>query len=191
MHKNSQNSRMTRRVSKSDWLRAALDFLRREGIEGVRVERLAAHLSVAKSGFYYHFRDRDHLRAELLDKWKSVDGLPFDLPLQPDETNVAEVLNRVAETVEKYRLGELDFAIRQWATGDPHVRKVYRKEMKLRVEHIRGAFALLGFEGDDLEARARMFVAYTTSEATLFPDLKASEKKRMRALRIELLTWRG
>ncbi|MHC4350247.1 MAG: TetR/AcrR family transcriptional regulator, partial [Planctomycetota bacterium] len=49
------------RKSKAHWFQAALAALAREGIQGVRVERLARDLGVAKSGFYWHFRDRDDL----------------------------------------------------------------------------------------------------------------------------------
>ena len=58
------------RRKKVDWLRAALAVFESEGIEGVRVERLARDLNVAKSGFYWHFKDRDQLYDELLGLWE-------------------------------------------------------------------------------------------------------------------------
>ena len=57
------------RVSKAEWLAAALDELERGGIDAVRVERLAKILKVAKSGFYWHFQDRRDLQRELLGYW--------------------------------------------------------------------------------------------------------------------------
>ena len=59
----------SKRVSKSDWLETALEFLRREGIDAVRVEALARKLGVAKSGFYWHFREHRQLMQEMLDYW--------------------------------------------------------------------------------------------------------------------------
>ena len=50
-----------RRVTKAEWLATALCELERGGIEAVKVERLSVILSVAKSGFYWHFRDRTDL----------------------------------------------------------------------------------------------------------------------------------
>ena len=56
-----------KRVSKGEWLDMALDILTHEGIEGVRIERLADRLGISKSGFYWHFRDRDDLYRQLLE----------------------------------------------------------------------------------------------------------------------------
>ena len=39
------------------------------GIVRVRVERLARDLGVAKSGFYWHFRDRADLLKQMLRYW--------------------------------------------------------------------------------------------------------------------------
>ena len=55
------------RVSKDQWLAAALEELEKGGIEAVRVERLARILNVARSGFYWHFKNRDDLYRHLLD----------------------------------------------------------------------------------------------------------------------------
>ena len=60
------------RVSGRDWLEAGLEALAREGIAGVRVERLARRLGTSKSGFYWHFRDRAELHRALLDHWSRV-----------------------------------------------------------------------------------------------------------------------
>ena len=57
------------RVRKNDWLEKALQVLEAEGIVGVRVERLARELGVAKRGFYWHFQDREDLYREMLDFW--------------------------------------------------------------------------------------------------------------------------
>ncbi len=71
------------RFSKSDWLAAALDVLADGGIEAIRVERLAKQLGVAKSGLYYHFRDRDDLHAELLLYWLNLDSCRLNARATP------------------------------------------------------------------------------------------------------------
>ena len=58
-----------KRVSKAEWLGQALDVLASDGIQGVRVERLARNLGIAKAGFYWHFRERRDLLQSLLDYW--------------------------------------------------------------------------------------------------------------------------
>ena len=67
--------KMQPRRSKGDWLRGALAVFEQEGIQGVRVERLARDLKVAKSGFYWHFKNRDQLYDELLGLWEKESTL--------------------------------------------------------------------------------------------------------------------
>ena len=47
-----------------------MDVLEREGEQGIRVERLARELGIAKSGFYWHFRDREELLGAVIDFWE-------------------------------------------------------------------------------------------------------------------------
>lgn len=176
-----------RRMSKQDWMQASLDTLQKAGIDAVRVERIAAKLGIAKSGFYYHFADRNDLCEAMLDYWLTLDGTPFfSERLRPDAT-CEERLAVVSEVVDQANLSRYDTAIRQWAKHDPKVARVWRKEMKKRIAHIRGLFETLGFTGDDLEVRTRLFVAYTTSERDLFPDLSADARRKYRDIRLRIL----
>ncbi len=189
MTKSNQSRSPTKaRVSKSDWLNTALGVLEEGGISSVRVEVLASRLGVAKSGFYYHFRDREDLYEKLLDHWLTLDGSPFIKERLQRGATPKERLKIVGEVVDKARLSRYDFAIRQWARLDKKVRRAWKNEMKKRLEHIRSIFRDLGFEGDELEARARIFVAYQVGDLELFGDLSSKERDKFRALRIDLLT---
>ncbi len=178
------------RVKKTDWLNAALNVLGDQGIEAVRVERLASRLGVAKSGFYYHFKGRDDLCDALIQYWKTFDGAPVALQRGVEAQDPEKSLLTTVEMVDKFELWRLDLAIRQWAQSDPKVERVYRSEMAGRVRHITRLFSQLGFEGDELSMRARTFVAYTTTERQLFPDMTAKERKRLWAHRIRMLVRR-
>lgn len=185
---NKINGATKPRVSKTDWLNAALDVLRESGIEAVRVERLADKLNVSKSGFYYHFNGRADLSAALLEHWKQLDAVPMSQMRNWGGASPVDVLQKVVETVSLYDLSGLDMAIRNWAATDPDVKKVYRKEAKQRVAHIRRIFESMGFVGDDLEMRVHTFVGYTTTERLVFSDMKPRERARLWKLRMELLT---
>ena len=58
-----------RGVTKAEWLEAGLEFLARGSVTSITVEGLAKHLGIAKSGFYWHFKNRDELLQELLKYW--------------------------------------------------------------------------------------------------------------------------
>ena len=49
------------RISKAEWLEAAMSVLETEGINAVKIERLAKVLKTSRSGFYWHFQDRSAL----------------------------------------------------------------------------------------------------------------------------------
>ncbi len=176
------------RVKKSDWLNLALEVLEEGGIQAVRVEILAARLKVAKSGFYYHFRDREDLYEKMLDHWLIMYGAPLIGERMAEAESPRERLRVVADFVDKAGLSRLDVAVRQWARQDPKVRRVWREQAKKRIAFIRGFFEGLGFEGDDLEMRTRTFVAYQTSERDLFDDLSVRDREKIRGLQIALLT---
>ncbi len=176
-----------KRVSKQDWLDAALALLRTGGIEAVRVERLSEKLGVAKSGFHYLFSDRDDLHNPFLDQGLQLDGRPLMEERRFAEAKPEERLKIVAEVVDRANLGRYDFAIRQWARNDPRVRRIWRKEINKRLAHIRSLFSDLGFTGDELEMRVRSFVAYQVGERDLFEELSTPEHAMLRQLRLQLL----
>ena len=188
---NQVRRRAQRRVSKRDWLQAALKLLQVGGIEAVRVERLAAELEVNKSGFYYHFRDRADLHAALLEYWLELDAAPIAHAYGDPDVGPAEMLRMIAEVVDREDLSRYDSAIRQWARQDPRVRRVWRTEMKRRLQIVRGLFAALGFTGDDLEMRTRVFIAYHLVERDIFSDLSKDERIKLRDDRLQMLLGRA
>ena len=65
------------RVTRHDWVTAALDALRNEGIGRVKVAVLAEALGVARSSFYWYFTDRNDLETALLDVWQARNTTPI------------------------------------------------------------------------------------------------------------------
>ncbi|TWP53866.1 TetR/AcrR family transcriptional regulator [Lentzea tibetensis] len=58
------------RLSKQDWLTAALVALAEGGVGAVAVEPLAQRLGVTRGSFYWHFADREALLSEALEWWE-------------------------------------------------------------------------------------------------------------------------
>lgn len=59
-----------KRLSREDWLKAALQKMRQDGIEEIKVAPLASRLGVTTGSFYWHFRNRRELLHALLDFWE-------------------------------------------------------------------------------------------------------------------------
>ena len=176
------------RVSKAQWLDAALEELERGGIDAVRIERLAEILNVAKSGFYWHFRDRRDLQRHLLDHWfheytQVVTSNPQLLLGEPKAR-----LERVMKMIQAHDLARYDLAIRAWAKHDEMAREVVQLVTKSRLNFIRQIFAEMGFAGDELEMRTMLFVCYHTWESAIFGDISERKRSRIRKLRYEFLS---
>jgi AcrR family transcriptional regulator len=177
-----KQKKKTRRVSKAQWLDMALEVLETDGIAGVRIEILAKRLEISKSGFYWHFKNRDHLLKDVLDYWsheltKVVTENPQLLSLKPKSRLILE-----------HDLTRYEIPIRQWALQDAVAARAVRKVNRLRLDFIGGAFSELGFTGDDLDMRTMLFTCYHTWEAPMFREISRKRRRELIAKRIGLLT---
>lgn len=175
------------RVSRDQWLAKAMELFAKAGEQGVRVEVLAREIGVAKSGFYWHFKDRKDLLDHLLNYWaheytEVVTSNPEVVKL-PAKERVLTIMNMV----QSHDLARYDVHFRAWAKKDPVVARKVRQVVKKRLDFMRQAFAELGFTGDDLEMRARLFVAYESNERSMFGTANKKGVQRLRELRWRLL----
>ena len=184
---NKTSSRGRYGVSRQQWLSAALDILEQRGIEAVRVQSLAKILGVNKSGFYWHFKDREELLQSLLSYWSDLEEQPL-IDAGPDPiASPEETLRTLAEVVDKENLSRFDAAIRQWAKTDERVAEIYRSKMLRRLEFIRMIFQELGFDKKAAEMRSRTFVAFVSTEREVFDDLSSTERRKIRSAQLDLL----
>jgi len=157
-----------KRLTRSDWLDAALKTLERSGIGAVTVEGLAATLQVTRGSFYHHFRDRRHLLDEMLQYWAkhwTYDVPPKVRALGLDPQGELLALSRA---IREGNAAGHDAAFRAWALHDHQARNVVRQVDEFRLSFIRSLFEAIGFEGSDAENRARLFLYYEMSEPGVF-----------------------
>lgn len=176
---------MQPRRKKVDWLRAALAVLETEGIGGVRVERLARDLNVAKSGFYWHFKDRKQLHDELLDYWDDVFTQVVTSNPELGGLPPADRLLRAMQVIWEHDLGGYDLAFRAWAQGNPEILERVNRVYDQRLAWARQLFREVGFKGTDLEMRARLFVGYHSWERTTFPRQSKAQTTRLIKRRVD------
>lgn len=175
------------RKKKADWIRVALAVFESEGIKGVRVERLARDLNVAKSGFYWHFKDRDQLYDELLRIWEKESTQAVTSSDEIVSLPPVDRLLRTAFMICEHDMARFDLPFQAWAQGNPKVLARVNRVYDHRLAWIRKIFRELGFKGVDLEMRTRLFVGYHSWERTTFPQLSKVQAKRLIRRRIELL----
>ncbi|MGB5374721.1 MAG: TetR/AcrR family transcriptional regulator [Polyangiales bacterium] len=176
-----------KRVSKAQWLDRALEVLEAEGIQGVRVERLARDLAVAKAGFYWHFSDRPDLLQSMLDYWAHEYTAVLTENVQLQEGDPEERLYETMALIFDHNLAKYDPPIRSWAVHDPVAAKAVRHVNRMRLDFARSLFRALGFRGQQLEMRTRLFLVYQTWEDFTFHDLTKKERRALIRLRCKLL----
>jgi AcrR family transcriptional regulator len=146
------------RLSRADWVRAALDAIAERGLAGVSVEPLAAQLGVTKGSFYAHFASRDELIEATLASWEQSHGAegPFAGIEDPGE-RLRELLMAAiafsqsgAPSVHVSLLGEL---------GDERVRAAVARVTEARMQFIADAYRELGLPPQRASDRARLVYA--------------------------------
>ena len=175
------------RVSRDQWLQAALDVLAREGVNGVKIDRLARQLGVAKTGFYWHFRNRQDLLDTLIEYWESQYTNVIANSAAIRAMPPAERLAAINRQVNELDLTKFERAIADWAQHDTRVASLRARAIATRLSTVKKAFRELGFSGDDLEMRTRLFVCYVTSEADMFGPCDSAKDRKRRRLRNQLL----
>ena len=176
-----------RGVSKAEWLEAGLESLARGSVSSLSIENLAKDLGIAKSGFYWHFKNRDELLRELLNYWiheitEVVTVNTEFLAMKPRER-----LLRTAEMIFDYRLTRWEMAFRHWALEDGEAARVVRKANRMRLEYLLLSFHELGFTGEDAEMRAMTLLCYVTWDMHTFAYISRKKRRSMIAARIDLL----
>ena len=176
-----------RGVSKREWFESALRMMSDIGLTGTTVERLAEALGTSRSGFYWHFENKDDLLNQLLEYWAQeltevVTENEAFLALAPKDR-----LIKTAETILERDLTRYEIAIRHWALQNKRAARVVKRVTTARLEYLRRTFSELGFTGDDLEMRAMLFTCYHTWERPMFGNIPRKRLRNLIASRIELL----
>jgi AcrR family transcriptional regulator len=177
-----------KRVSKDQWLACALEALANEGIGGVRIDKLAKQLGIARSGFYWHFKDRQDLLDHMLEYWAREYTEVVTENKALTEGPPAQLLENAMRIVRDYELNRFEAAVFIWAQTDPAARETFERVYKVRLDFFRNIFRDLGFSGDELEMRAQLFVGYLAWEYTGFCPQSKAKADRLLKLRLRLLT---
>ena len=175
-----------KRITRNQWLIRALELFAKTGEGGLRVEKLAHSLGVSKSGFYFHFKDREDFLHQLLDYWAHEYTEVITMNMQLMKSSPRERISTAMTMVFEQNLAEYDAAIEMWSRSDKSVARKRKGVIEKRLKFFRDAFEELGFKGDDLEMRTRVCAVFQMSERqVLGSNKKASEKYRK--LRLKML----
>jgi AcrR family transcriptional regulator len=145
---------MSKRLGKQEWIGAGLKALSEQGIDLVRVEKLAAALQVTKGSFYWHFKNREALLKAVLEAWKAratSDVISKVEEIGGDARARLQSLFRIVLESD----GRLDMAIRAWANKDKVAQTALADIDKRRLAYLETLFMELGMSSLEAAARAR------------------------------------
>ena len=154
----------------------------------ISIGGLARYLGISKSGFYWHFKNRDDLLDQLLDHWNHEVTEVITQNAELQALGPKARLRRAAEIIIDNDLVRFEIGIRQWAMNDKRAAQTVRSVNRRRLDFARQALGEIGFSGDDAEVRAMLFVCYHTWEAPMFPEISRKRRRELIAKRIALLT---
>ncbi len=165
------------------WLDAAVTLLIEEGIDQVKVQRLARSLGASRGSFYWHFRNREDLLDGILRLWQESNTDALIDALGPPERPLEErILGLFSLWMEQHPFyPRFDNAIRAWAAKSPKARKVQRRADRQRMQHFERMFVDAGYQAAEAQVRGDVF--YFTQVGYYLLDL--GETKRQRLAKIE------
>lgn len=145
-------------LARGDWVDAARRALVAGGIASVKVDRLAAGLSVTRGSFYWHFRDRAELLTALLAHWEATNTAPMEQAVaQAGADGHAKLVALVRLWIDEVAFSPAyDSAVRDWGRHDPAAAAAVGRTDERRVALLAGIFGDLGFAGTDAFVRARV-----------------------------------
>ncbi|MGB0920602.1 MAG: TetR/AcrR family transcriptional regulator [Alphaproteobacteria bacterium] len=157
----AQKMAETGRLSRDDWLRAALALLAETGEpDGIRIDPLCRRLGVTKGSFYWHFKGRADLIDGLIDYWAGrfhqeiqaeLGAVPKDEPL--------EFLVALSDFWKSGSFVSTDAAMRRWAAMDVRVAAAIESADNFIMDHLVAMFEALGKPATAARRMAFMLIA--------------------------------
>ena len=144
-------------LQRFDWLLAALEIFVAEGIDAVRITRLADDLGVTRGSFYWHFTNRDDLIEALVAYWhdKNTSAIVESVT---QASSLSNGIFRFFDTcIDSSQFDpRLDLAIREWARRSEDIRQQVDAADTTRVQAITDFFTRFDYPMPEAFIRARV-----------------------------------
>jgi AcrR family transcriptional regulator len=147
------------KVPAERWLATAKQVLISDGIDAVKIDRLARQLAVSRGGFYHHFLDRNHLLERLLEFWStSVVFMPESAGSRTRDAAVQALFDLVRRLIDEDGYDPaFDMAVRAWSHSDKRTAAAVKRSDTHRIALLNELFVSLGCPVEDASIRARVF----------------------------------
>ena len=170
------------KLGRQDWIDTGLKVLAKSGVESVRVEPIAKLMNVTKGSFYWHFKNREDLLNALLQEWidRETDSIIEQVEAAGGDAN-CKLLNLFELAVKDD--GQVEKAIRAWATNDSKAATILAKVDQRRLDYTRDLFLEVGFTPFEAIVRARM--AYYSLIGEFIVGTRTNQDERLAEVRLQ------
>lgn len=138
------------------WLQVAYEVLTESGVEAVKIMPLAKRLGLTRSGFYWHFKDRDALLEAMIKRWEDKNTGNLEVQCGAYAESICEAVFNLFDCWLDDALfdSRLDLAIRNWARNDADLQVRLDQADARRKTAMEGMFHRFGYPADEAEVRA-------------------------------------
>lgn len=150
------------RGSRELWLEAAYELLLEGGIENVRILSLAKRLKIARTSFYWFFKDRDDLLNALLSMWQNKNTTALIKQVEAYADTLAEATLNIFDCWLDPLVFDSCFehAVRSWGIQAAIVSQALEQADTQRLEALKAMYMRHG--SDPLVADVRSRALYLT-----------------------------
>ncbi len=170
------------RGSREAWLDTAYESLLEAGVDSVRILPLARKLGLARTSFYWFFKDREELLSALLERWRVTNTGNLVRQAGAYAEGIAEAVLNVFDCWLDPGLFDSRFehAMRSWALQSPHVAQAIAAADESRIAALTRMFERFGYDPVSADVRARAM--YLTQIGYI--SMKTEEDLALRMKRI-------
>jgi AcrR family transcriptional regulator len=145
-------------LEREDWLAGARRLLIGQGVNAVKIDRLARELGVTRGGFYYRFKSRSDLLNALMEDWRDHNSVATLAAIKGKGAPVDRILALMKVWIEEIDyVPAYDIAMREWGRVSAKVAKLVRAVDDERIEAFHQLFVDAGYPDQEAFIRARVF----------------------------------
>jgi AcrR family transcriptional regulator len=161
------------------WLDAAYRALIEGGVEAVKIQSLAKGLGLARTSFYWFFKDREELLAALVAQWREKNTGGLVRQTEAYAESLTEAMLNVFDCWHDPALfdSQFEFAVRSWALQSPEILAEVRAADRRRLDAL--AAMLVRFGQDPATADVAARTAYLVQIGYISMQTAEAQPERM------------
>lgn len=167
------------KLSKEDWLSAALDVLNERGVDSVKVLPLSKALGVTRGSFYWHFKDRKDLLQQMLEYWERELTDAVIQQTKKLDASAEDKLRYVVTNVLYQSMDRYDTAVRAWSLFDGSTLKTMKRVERKRLRFLTELLSQTGLDQGAVHIRARFLYSYLMAGIAVAGRPTRAEKARV------------